>query len=116
MKLQTLLPLLVSMGVLTAVAILQRSSRLAAAMTATMPLTIPLGYWIVVSASGDAPQAAEEFTRGLVWAIWPTVVFVFVIWLAARAGWRMTPTLMAGYLAWGLGLLVVMGVRRLVGA
>lgn len=114
-KSPTLLPLVLSFLVLTVVTILQRSSRLAAALTATMPLTIPLALWIVAAGDQDDPQVMTEFTRGLLWSIWPTVLFVVVIWAASRAGWRLAPTIGAGYLAWGLGVLAILGVRRVVG-
>ncbi len=114
-KSPTLLPLVLSFLVLTAVMVLQRSSRLAAALTATMPLTIPLALWIVAAGDQDDPQAMPEFTRGLLWSIWPTVLFVVVIWAASRAGWRLAPTIGAGYLAWGLGVLAILGARRVIG-
>jgi hypothetical protein len=106
---------LISIVVLTAVAVVQRSSRLAAALTATMPLTIPLALWIVTAGAKGDPQVAAEFGRGLLWSIWPTVIFVVVVWAATRAGWRLAPTIGAGYLAWGLGAAVVIGMRRLLG-
>ncbi len=114
-KSPTLLPLVLSFLVLTAVMVLQRSSRLAAALTATMPLTIPLALWIVAAGDQDDPQAMPEFTRGLLWSIWPTVLFVVVIWAASRAGWRLAPTIGAGYLAWGLGVVAILGARRVIG-
>jgi len=114
-KSPTLLPLVLSFLVLTAVMVLQRSSRLAAALTATMPLTIPLALWIVAAGDQDDPQVMPEFTRGLLWSIWPTVLFVVVIWAASRAGWRLAPTIGAGYLAWGLGVVAILGARRVIG-
>jgi hypothetical protein len=106
---------LISFVVLTAVAVLQRSSRLVAAMMATMPLTIPLALWIVAAGDKDNPRAMAEFSRGLLWSIWPTVLFVVVVWAASRAGWRLGPTIGAGYLAWGIGVAAILGIRRVVG-
>jgi hypothetical protein len=80
-KFPTIVPLLASFLVLTAVTVLQRSSRLAAALTATMPLTIPLALWIVAAGKPDDPQAMAEFARGLLWSTWPTVLFVAEIWV-----------------------------------
>ena len=114
-KSPTIVLLLISFLVLTGVTVLQRSSRLAAALTATMPLTIPLALWIVAAGNPDDPQAMPEFTRGLLWSIWPTVLFVVVIWVASRAGWRLAPTIGAGYLAWGLGVVAILGARRVIG-
>lgn len=114
-KSPTIVPLLISFLVLTAVTVLQRSSRLAAALTATMPLTIPLALWIVAAGEPDDPQAMAEFSRGLLWSIWPTVLFVVVIWAASRAGWRLAPTIGVGYLAWGLGVAAILGARRVIG-
>ena len=47
-------------------------------------------------------------------AIVPTVIFILVVALAARAGWRLAPMLAAGYLVWGVCLGLTLAVRRLL--
>jgi len=57
MKLNELLPVAISMVVIILVALIQRQSKSVAAVTATMPVTIPLTLWIVYSASKGDRQA-----------------------------------------------------------
>jgi hypothetical protein len=42
------------------------------------------------------------------------VIFILVVALAARAGWRLAPMLAAGYLVWGVCLGLTLGVRHLL--
>lgn len=108
------LPVLISIAVIIVVAILRNTSRPLAAILSTMPLTIPLSLWVVYTGVGGDRQAMTEFTRALSLAILPTVGFTIVVWLAARAGWRLGPMLIAGYATWTVGLGLVWLARRLV--
>ena len=49
MKLQDAVPVLLSTLIIVLVAILEKQSKLFAALTATMPLNAPLALWIVYS-------------------------------------------------------------------
>ncbi len=102
-------PVIVSILIIIAVAIVRAHSRTAAAVLATMPINVPLALWVVYAGAGGDRTIMEQFTQSMVVAIGPTVVFILVVWLAARAGWRLAPMLMAGYLSWaaGLGLTLV---------
>ena len=51
MKLQDILPVLVSIAVIVLVAVVEKQSKLIAAITATMPMTAPLALWIVYSSA-----------------------------------------------------------------
>jgi hypothetical protein len=115
MSWQRLVPIVISIAVIILIAILQEQSKVFAAITATMPLTAPLGIWIVYAAQEGNRQAVAEFNGSLFMGIWPTVGFLVAAWLAARAGWRLVPMLAAGYAAWGVGLGVLFGVRHLLG-
>jgi hypothetical protein len=115
MSWQRLAPIVVSIVVIILIAVLQEQSRVIAAVTATMPLTAPLGIWIVYAAQQGDRQAVAEFNGALLLGIWPTIGFLAAAWLAARAGWRLVPMLLAGYAAWGAGLGVLFGVRHLLG-
>jgi hypothetical protein len=111
MTVQRLLPVVVSIGVILAVAIIRDHSKTLAAITATMPINVPLALWIIFS--GDQDQTARiAFSEGLLLGIFPTVLFLVVSWLVVRAGWSLIPTLVAGYLAWGVALGALMLVRR----
>ena len=66
MKVQDVLPIVLSIALIILVAILERQSRLIAAVTAVMPLGATLAYWIVYSANEGEPATMEPFSRGLV--------------------------------------------------
>ena len=65
MKLETVLPLIISIIILITIAMLKEHSRLVAAVTAFMPVNLSLGMWIVAANAPDEHQALVEFTRGL---------------------------------------------------
>ena len=109
-----ILPVIVSIIIIIAVAILREYSKSLAAIVSTMPINIPLALWII--SSGDNSQAGmESFTRALMINIAPTILFLVVTWLLARAGWSLVPMLVAGYAAWGVGLILILIVRQLLG-
>lgn len=112
---QQILPVIISVIVIIVVAILRSYSRPLAAVLSTMPLTIPLSLWVVYSGVGGDRAAMTEFTRALVLALLPTVGFAVTAWLAMRAGWRVAPTIAAGYATWAAGLALVWLVRRTLG-
>ena len=114
-KWQDVVPVVISMSVIVLVAVLQKQSKLVAAITATMPMTIPLTLWIVYSSSKGEKTAVEGFTRSMVLGIIPTMTFTVAAWLGARAGWKLLPILGAGYAAWGVTLLILMTLRRWLG-
>jgi len=115
MKLNDILPLCISITVLTLVAMIQRQSKVIAAVTATMPVTIPLALWIVYSSTKGERKSLEQFTGGLISGIIPTVFFVVAIWLSTRAGLKLGPTLFVSYLIWAATLGVMFLARRWVG-
>lgn len=112
MKFQEILPVGVSITVIILVALIQKQNKLAAAVTATMPVTIPLTLWIVYSSTGGNQQMMTEFTSSMVSGIIPTVAFVLAICLASCAGLKLIPLIGTGYLAWGVTLLGVLMFRR----
>jgi hypothetical protein len=115
MKMHDIVPVITSIVVLILVAILEKQSKLFAAVTATMPLTMPLALWIVYSSSRGEKVAVEKFTDGLVVGIIPTFAFAVAIWLAARAGFKLAPILFIGYAVWAATLLTILGLRRIFG-
>jgi len=115
MKFNEILPVGVSICVLILVALLQRQSKVVAAVTATMPVTIPLVLWIVYTSTKGERKPIEQFTGGLVSGIIPTVAFVLAIWLGTRSGLKLVPTILVGYLTWGLTLAVMFALRRWMG-
>ena len=115
MKWHEIVPVITSVVVLILVALLEKQSKLFAAVTATMPLTMPLALWIVYSTNQGERAAVEKFTGGLIVGIIPTVAFAVAVWLASRAGMKLAPILTIGYAVWGVVLLTMLGLRRVLG-
>jgi hypothetical protein len=115
MKWQDVFPVAISVVVIILVAVIEKQSKLIAAVTATMPLGIPLALWIVYSSTRGEKKAVEEFTQSMVVGIIPTVAFAVAAWLGARAGWKLLPLLGAGYATWVITLILMIGVRRVLG-
>lgn len=107
-------PVLVSIGIIVAVAVVRAHSRTAAAVLATMPINVPLALWVVYAGAGGDRAIMAQFTQAMLIAIGPTVGFLLVVWLAARAGWRLAPMLAAGYAIWGASLGLTLAVRHLL--
>ncbi len=115
MKSSEILPVIISIAVIVLVAVLQKYSKLFAAVTATMPLTIPLSLWVVyASVQGDRAQM-EEFAQSLVMGVIPTLAFTLALWMGARQDLKIAPLLAISYGVWGVVLLVLIGIRRLLG-
>ena len=114
-KIQDILPVAISVLVIILVAVVEKQSKTFAAITATMPLTIPLTLWIVYSSSGGDKMVVNSFSQNLFFSILPTVAFVIAIWLAARAGVKLVPMLGIGYTVWALGSGLMLLVRRWLG-
>jgi hypothetical protein len=110
---QRIAPVVVSIIVIVAVAVLRNYSKTFAAIAATMPINVPLALWIVFSGDDD-PAIRTAFTEGMLLGIFPTAVFLAVAWVVVRAGWSLVPILVAGYLAWGVSLAVLFMLRRML--
>ena len=110
---QRVLPVLVSMGVILLVAVLRQHSRTLAAITATMPINIPLALWIVYSGDSDSTNRIT-FIEGLFVGLIPTLVFLAVAYWGARSGWNVFPMIIAGYVGWGLSLGLLLLVQSLL--
>ncbi len=115
MKWNDILPVAVSMLVIILVAILEKQSRIVAALTATMPLTAPLALWIVYNSARGDQVAVSQFSLGLLLGILPTVAFLAVVWLGARQGLRLAPLLLLGYSVWAASASLLLGIRRALG-
>ena len=115
LKIQDVLPVVLSVLIIILVAVFEKQSKLFAAITATMPLTIPLALWIVYSSSGGEKAAVNNFTQSLALSLLPTLAFAVTIWLAARAGMKLVPILFSGYAVWALGTGLLVLLRRWLG-
>ena len=115
MKLQDILPVLLSILVILLVAILEKQSKLFAALTATMPLTAPLALWIVYSSNAGDKTAVSQFSLSLLLGLLPTLAFLIAVWLAARAGMKLTPIILTGYSVWAVGATLIFLLRETIG-
>jgi hypothetical protein len=109
------LPVIVSIGVILLVAIVRQYSRTLASIVATMPINLPLALWVVYAGENHDASTMTEFSRALTINLVPTFFFVVVAWLGFRAGWSLIPVLVAGYAAWGIGLLAITILRTWLG-
>lgn len=113
--LQQVLPVAISILVIIFIAVAQSYSKAVAAITATMPLTVPLALWIVYAAGGDdRQQAMADFAGSLFVGVGATLVFTVALWLAARAGLGLVAMLSVAYGAWAAVLLASWAVRTIL--
>jgi hypothetical protein len=115
MKTQDVLPVVLSVIVIILVAVIEKQSRLIAAITATMPLGIPLAIWIVYSSSRGDQAAVSEFTQGILVSIVPTLGFIVTAWLVARTGASLGKILLSGYGVWATMAVLLVALRRVFG-
>jgi hypothetical protein len=109
--LRQVLPVVISILVLISIAILRAYSKTLAAITATMPVNIPLAVWIVYSGEHGDHAAMVDFTGSLFAGLVATLIFTVALWLAARAGLALIPMLIVSYLTWA-GVLGVLYLGR----
>ena len=115
MKLQDVLPVLLSILVIILVAILEKQNKLFAAITATMPLTAPLALWIVYSSNAGEKTAVTQFSLSLLLGVLPTFAFLVTAWLAARAGIKLLPMILMSYRVWAIGATILLFLRTTLG-
>ena len=115
LRMQDVLPVVISVIVIIAVALLEKSSKLFASITATMPLTIVLAIWIVYSANDGNKLVMDNFNLNLLIGLLPTALFVVAAWLSIRAGIKLMPTIGIGYVIWGISSWILILIRRSLG-
>ena len=115
MKSQDIVPVVLSIVVIVLVAVLEKQSKLFAALTATMPLATPLALWIVYSANAGNKEVVSQFSLSLLLGLFPTLAFLVTVWLAARAGMKLGPMIVTGYSVWGVGALILYLLRNTLG-
>lgn len=115
MKFQDIVPVVLSILVIILVAILEKQSKLFAALTATMPLAAPLALWIVYSSNSGDKSAVSQFSLSLLLGLLPTLAFLVAVWLAARAGMKLMPMILTGYGVWAAGATILYLLRNMLG-
>ncbi|MCA9890972.1 MAG: hypothetical protein KC546_21490 [Anaerolineae bacterium] len=104
-------PVIISIIIIIAIAILRQYSKVIASIVAVMPLNVPLGMWIVATGDDNTQEALATFSEALLVNILPTLLFLVVAWQMTRAGYGLLPTILAGYAVWAIGLLIVFALR-----
>lgn len=115
MKSQDILPVVLSILVIILVAVIEKQSKLFAALTATMPLAAPLALWIVYSSNAGDKNAVSQFSLSLLLGLLPTLAFLVAVWLAARAGMKLFPMILTGYGVWAVGATILFLLRNRLG-
>lgn len=110
-----LLPVIASIGIIIAIAIMREYSRALSAIFATMPLNIPLGMWIVYAGAENKQAELAQFSEAVLLNIVPTIGFMLVAWQTTRHGWDLVPSIIAGYAAWAVGMVLIFVLRQVLG-
>jgi uncharacterized membrane protein (GlpM family) len=97
--------------ILTATAVGRKWPALAG-LVGVMPLTGALVLvWLALD-SGNDPRIMEQFSRGALWGLVPTILFFLVAWLCFRKGLPLPAVLAASFGAWLGAALVHQWVLR----
>jgi hypothetical protein len=115
MKTQDVIPVLLSILIIVLIAVLEKQSKLFAALVATMPLSVPLALWIVYSSNSGDKSAVSQFSLSLLLGLLPTLGFLVAVWLAARAGMKLVPMIVTGYSVWAIGAIILYLLRNTLG-
>jgi hypothetical protein len=97
------------------IAVLRERSKALAAITATMPINVALGLYLITVADGTDQETVVSFVRAMVIGVIGTLIWLLAVWLAARAGWTLPRLLLVGYLAWGIAIGAIFALQSLVG-
>jgi len=112
--LEKLLPVVASVVIIVAVAVVQDRSRAMAAVVAMVPLTAPLAAWIVYSASAGNHQHTAQFVRSMLAASVANVLFIVVFWYGLRQQWLFPVVVVVAFGVWGVLVALPYLVRRLL--
>ena len=115
MKTQDVLPVILSVVIIIIVAILEKQSKVIAAITATMPLTAALALWIVYTSANGDKTATSQFSLSMIFGFIPTFFFMVAAWIASRAGMKLGGILLTGYSVWAVGAGMVFLLRKSLG-
>ena len=67
-----------------------------------MPINIPLALWVVsAGANGDA-RVMADFVRSLLISLFPSFIWLGIVFYALRANWPLWPAIGLGYAVWAV--------------
>ena len=115
MKSQDILSVVISIVIIIAIALLQKQSKVIAAIISTTPVRAALGIWVVYSAVEGSKTEMVKFNESVALSLIPTFLFAVAAWMAARAGWKISGQLIAGYGTWAVGAGILYMLRQVLG-
>ena len=99
---QLLLKSLLSLAVILTATAIGRKWPALAGLVAVMPLTGALVLvWLALD-SGNDPQTMQQFTRGVLWGLVPTILFFLVAFLCYRKNLPLPVVLTASFSVWAV--------------
>jgi len=107
------LPVIISVMVILAVAILRKYSTTFSSIAAVMPINIPLAIVIIYFALPEEERhsAMSPFTSDLAIKLIPTFIFTIVVWRMFAAGYGLWAAIIVGYIVWAIGLGLLFALR-----
>lgn len=110
MSTQRIYQLLISLAIITAIAIASDRSRVLTSILAVLPLSMTLAMWFIYTGASGDTKVTADFARMLLFGLIPTALFVVACWFGFRQGWSLWLVLAVGYSVW----LLAMGLYRLI--
>lgn len=104
-----------SVVIIVAIAILRQYSDALTAIAAVAPIKVPLGMWVFMSAQEKTQTDFVNFNNELIINIIPTLCFLTAAYIAARNGLGLVPTIIVGYVVWGIAMGTVFGIKSVTG-
>ena len=97
---QLLIKMAISLVIIVAASELAKKIPSAAGLIGVMPLTGALVLaWVYIDSAGDA-RIMEQFARGALWGILPSVLFFAAALVCFKRGMPLGTTLAAGFASW----------------
>ena len=115
MKSQDILSVVISVIIIVAVAVLQKQSKLMAAIISTVPVRAGLAIWIVYASVNGSKTEVVKFSQSVAFSLIPTFLFAVVAWFAAKAGMKLGGILFSGYAVWAIGAGTLYLLRNYLG-
>ena len=98
------------------IAVLRSYSTTVAAITATMPVMVPLAFWIMYAGEGGDGIVMTRFLQTMVFGLLATLVSLLAMLYATRAGWGVTGIIAACYGSWAIAIAIYQLIARLLSA
>ncbi len=95
-----MIKIMISLVIIVAASELAKKIPSAAGLIGVMPLTGALVLaWVYIDSAGDA-RVMEQFTRGALWGMLPSLLFFAAALLCFKRGMPLGTTLAAGFTSW----------------